>query len=148
MVNVPVNEELKGRLSISRNTNTNTGDNSLVITVEDAESHRKFLQINISANDLIGALSNLYGQNCTYTINEKAALNGHRQETKKIFIAERKSNSAEDARIPKKYAKHGWAYWGGYGNHHNRTTKDGKDGYICSMIRYVAPTTDFEEEQP
>lgn len=131
---------MKGKLSITRRVEGN-GDGVISLTMIDETSGAKFLDVEIDLASFAETLTGLARVEVNYSL-ENLELVGRTRETKRVFIAERKSGP----RLSKADTAAGWVHWNGYGNHHNSTTKDGVSGYECSVIRYLDEPDNFPEE--
>ena len=78
-------DKLKGKLTIGRRGII--GEDYISIELEDSNSHLKVVELDISLDNLMRALTNLACVGCEYTINKKAInLFGKIQEVKTISM--------------------------------------------------------------
>lgn len=131
---------MNGKLSITRRMN---GDGSGIInlTMIDENSGAKFLDAEIDLASFAEALTGLARVDVEYEL-ENLEIVGRTRETKRVFIAERKTG----VRLSKADVAEGWQYWSGYGNHHNSKIKNDVSGYECTVVRYLDEPDNFPEE--
>lgn len=78
-------DKLKGKLTIGRRGIID--EDYISIELEDSNSHLKVVELDISLDNLMRALTNLACVGCEYTFNKKACdLFGKTQETKTISM--------------------------------------------------------------
>lgn len=78
-------DKLKGKLTIGRRGII--GEDYISINLEDSNSHLRVLELDISLDNLMRALTNLSYVDCEYTFNKKACdLFGKTQEVKTVSM--------------------------------------------------------------
>lgn len=140
----------KGRLSMTRRSvpfeelkadaDPMTSYNML-LTLEDDSTGRVILDVTISGQEFLNALTAMHGRPCDFEFREEnMKLVGKVRETMHCDIRKRKAGLV----VPRKLAEDGWEHWSGYGNHHNFIIKKDVPHYKCILIRYVDKSVDSD----
>jgi len=128
-----------GRLS----STTEDGRTLFALSVEDTNTGHKLFEVEIEAGELMLAIANLMSRPCKVNFSENGmALRGKKREVMSHKVLKRQGGG----KLSKKLVAEGWEIWHGYGNHHAQRTDDqGRQVYLCTLVRYT-DMDDFEPE--